>query len=242
MLNPKIDWQESQSANAQADTLYLMGEMAVSIGHQVRNPMTTIRGYLQLFSQKNHFADYKEQLCTMIEEIDQVNAVISELLSLAPNKRIDLKIGSINSVIGNLSQLLETNLMKSGHFLYIDMAELPEISFDEKEIAVLILNLVKNCQDATPQGGSISIKTYKVEDGIVLSVQDTGCGMPQDIVDKLEMSYIIKKASRVGLGLAICYQIAEHHKACINITTSQQGTTVNVLFKANQKYEQEVVK
>lgn len=234
MLQQRIDWQEGQKGKAEFDTLHFMGEMAVNIGHQVRNPMTTIRGYLQLFSRKHYFAEYREQISTMIEEIDQVNAVITELLSLAPNKRLDLKKGSINAVITKLSPILEANLIKTGHDFNIDMGNIPELVFDEKELSVLILNLVKNSQEATPIGGSIFIRSSAVNEYVILSIQDTGRGIPDEIMDKLGSPLILARDNKVGLGLAICYRIAQHHKANIAVTTSSHGTTINIYFAVNK--------
>jgi signal transduction histidine kinase len=213
------------------DMLHLMGEMAVSIGHHVRNPMTTVRGYLQMFKKKEHFAQYAEQLTIMIEEIDRVNTVITEFLSLAKNKRVDLQQGNINTVITNLFPLLAADALKTGHHLKLDITNLPEALFDKREIAQLILHLVINSQEATPVGGTITIRTSTADGYVNLAVEDTGKGIPDEIMDKLGTPFITTKENSVGLGLAICYLIAQHHDAAIDIRTSAQGTTFNISFK-----------
>lgn len=82
---------EGQRELQRIDMLNLIGEMAVSIGHHLRNPLTTVRSYLQMFSRKQSLAEHREQFITMIEEIDQANIIITEFLSLAKNKRTQFK-------------------------------------------------------------------------------------------------------------------------------------------------------
>lgn len=219
------------------DRLNLVGEMAASIGHEVRNPLTTVRGYLQLFLRKEKYSDNQEELSTMISELDRANSIITEFLSLAKNKSVKLKPGNINKVIDALFPLLQAEAFHSGCNLQMEQCEIPDVLFDENEIRQLILNLVRNGYEAMEPGRTLTIKTWCDSNEAVLSVCDSGKGIPQAILEKLGTPFLTTKASGTGLGLAVCYRIADRHGAKIEVNTSEKGTTFNVKFKLNKNVE-----
>lgn len=223
--------RQLDSERAYFDRFNLIGEMAAGIGHEVRNPLTTVRGYLQMFLRKKQYAAHQEQFETMIEELDRANSIITEFLSLAKNKRIELLPGHLNATIQALFPLLQADAFRLGHEIRIDISNIPVFSYDDKEIRQLILNLVRNGMEAMHDSGIITIGTYQDEDEIVLSVQDTGGGIPKEVLHKLGTPFVTTKESGTGLGISICYRIAERHHAKIEIDTSPEGTKFLVKFK-----------
>jgi signal transduction histidine kinase len=212
------------------DRLNLVGEMAASIGHEVRNPMTTVRGYLQLFQRRAELAKYGEQLTTMIEELDRANAIISEFLSLAKNKAIDRKRGNLNTIIRSLSPLIQADALRTGHETAFRTGDIPDNEFDPQQVRQLILNLTLNALEAMQAGGRLTIRTYLSNQAIVLEVKDTGSGIPDQILEQLGTPFVTTKENGTGLGLPVCYRIAERHGAKITLQSSPQGTTVRVAF------------
>lgn len=171
------------------DRLHTVGEMAASIGHEVRNPMTTVRGYLQYFSMKDKFAEYADQISTMVEELDRANEIITEFLSLAKNKAVEMKPGNLNGTINALYPLLMAEAFRMGHQLETVIGELPTLYYDDKEIRQLILNLARNGMEAMSAGGVLTIKTYLEHGKATLVIQDTGKGIPEEILDKAWYSF-----------------------------------------------------
>ena len=218
---------------ARLDALNLVGEMAASIGHEVRNPMTTVRGYLQLFQRKPEFCCHGDRLATMIEEIDRANAIISEFLSLAKNKSTKLEQGNLNTVVQTLFPLMQADALRLGHQLEVITSAIPDTVFDESEIRQLILNLFRNAMEAMDLFGVARIGTYYdyTDDAVVLEVSDTGKGIPPDIRDKLGTPFVTTKENGTGLGLAVCYRVAQRHGATIDIDSSSAGTTFSIRFK-----------
>ncbi|MBP2649529.1 MAG: domain S-box [Firmicutes bacterium] len=212
------------------DRLNIIGEIAAGIGHEVRNPMTTVRGYLQIFQQKKEFAEYHEQFGIMISELDRANIIISEFLSLAKNKAVEMRLGNLNHVINSIFPLLQADALLRGHEVIVDAGEILDIYFDAKEIRQLILNLVRNGLDAMEQDGVITIQTYLNNGEVILAVQDTGTGIAKEVLEKLGNPFVTTKDSGVGLGLPICYRIAERHGATIDIDTGSSGTTFIIRF------------
>lgn len=216
------------------ERLNLVGEMAASIGHEIRNPLTTVRGYLQWYLHKEKYADLQMHFTTMIEELDRANAIITEFLSLAKNKSIELKKGNINDVLGALFPLLQAEAYNFGHVLQIEKSDVPDISMDGNELRQLVLNLVRNGFDAMQPQGTLLIKSYVEKDKVILVVSDTGRGITKSILDKLGTPFLTTKANGTGLGLAVCYHIAARHGARIDVETSSSGTAFYVKFEADR--------
>ncbi len=216
---------------ARLERLNIIGEVAAGIGHEVRNPLTTVRGYLQLFTRKEKYVDDYEKLEIMIEELDRANSIITEFLSLAKNKSSEKKLGNLNGTIQALFPLLQADAFRLGHEIQAVAGDIAASYYNEKEIRQLILNLVRNGLEAMNCAGTITIKTYPEDDKIILAVQDTGTGIPKEVLNKLGTPFVTTKDTGTGLGLSICYRIVARHDAKIEVKTSAKGTTFFVKFK-----------
>lgn len=212
------------------DRLNLVGQMAASIGHEVRNPMTAVRGYLQFFQNRRGFGKYREALKIMIGELDRANAIISEFLSLAKDKRIELKPASLDAIILALRPLLAADALRRGHRLDIEIGGVPDILLDESGIRQLILNLTTNALEAMPLGGAVTIRTRCAGGAVLLQVADNGPGIPPDIIDRLGTPFVTTKERGTGLGLAVCHRVAADHGASISVDSSSVGATFTVTF------------
>ncbi|MHB1419638.1 MAG: PAS domain-containing protein [Bacillota bacterium] len=142
---------------AHLEQLNVIGQMAASIGHEVRNPMTTIRGFLQLLSAKKDLMEYKDYLGLMIEELDRANSIISEFLSLASNKLLDLKMTSLNTIVTSLYPLIAASATVSDKSVRLELDDVPNLLLDAKEIRQLLLNLAKNGLEAMQEGKTLTI-------------------------------------------------------------------------------------
>jgi Signal transduction histidine kinase, nitrogen specific len=212
------------------DRLNLIGEMAAGIAHEVRNPMTTVKGFLQILGQRDRYQPDKQFFNLMIEEIDRANTIISEFLSLSKNRVVDFKMQSLHNTLDSLFPLIQADAMVSDKTIILELNEIPDLLLDEKEIRQLVLNLSRNALEAIPPGEFITIKTYLENDKVVLLVQDRGKGIPFEIFDKIGNPFFTTKENGTGLGLATCYSIAARHKASIDFDTGPEGTTFYVRF------------
>jgi ligand-binding sensor protein len=220
-----------KSEMARLDRLNLVGEMAASIGHEVRNPLTTVRGFLQLFYKKDEFKKYTSSLDIMIEELDRANEIITEFLSLAKDRKLDLKLLNLNQIIKKIVPLFQADGSLKSVQIKLELESIPQLLLDEKAIRQLILNLVINAIEATSKDDIVTIKTFQNDGTTSLVVSDEGCGISPTIIDKIGTPFLSTKAQGTGLGLAICYSIADRHSATINITSKEGiGTSVAVVF------------
>lgn len=234
LLNSLIDISQRiqlQEELARLDCLHLIGQMAASISHETRNPMTTVRGFLQILKSKPDYQKDVEYFNLMIDELDRADSIISEFLSLAPNIKLQLEPGNINHIIESLSVLMQADALAHDKFVEIQLGDIPDQLLDPKEIRQLLLNLVRNAIDAMEPQQTVRVSTYTQDGNIVLAVQDEGCGMPVEIINKLGTPFFTTKEHGTGLGLSVCYSIAERHNAQIEIDSSPAGTTFLIRFK-----------
>ncbi len=234
VISDITDKKRLEEEIARFERLNIVGEMAAGIGHEVRNPMTTVRGYLQMFQRKNNFAQYHDQLYTMIEELDRANSIITEFLSLAKNKKFELKLGNLNGTIHALFPLIEAESLRLGHNINTDIGDIPPICYDDREIRQLVLNLVRNGLEAMEKNGCLTIRTYLANQEVVLEIQDTGTGIPEEILSEIGTPFITTKERGTGLGLSVCYKVAERHGAKIVVKSSPEGTIFSVKFPVPQ--------
>ncbi len=233
----RLEKQENALEMARLDRLNLIGEMAAGIGHEVRNPLTTIRGFLQLFRNKRELAAHREHFDMMIGELDRANSIISEFLSLAKNKAVRLERLNVNEILERIAPLIQAGALEAGKKIWLQLGEVPPIKADEGEIRQMVLNLTGNALDAIGPDGRAVIGTYRGEGCTILFVSDTGRGIPPEIYQRLGTPFVTSKEKGTGLGIPICYRIAERHKAKIEIDTGTGGTTFRVRFAAAEREE-----
>lgn len=222
--------QELDREIAHLDRMNLIGEIAAAIGHEVRNPMTTVRGFLQLFQREQQCEKHQELLALMIEELDRANSIISEFLSLAKNKIVNFKLASLNDLLQTIKPILQSEVLLKGHNLVMNLDHVPNFLIDTNEIRQLILNIFRNGLEAMPKSGTITISTFSQNDQAYLVISDEGEGIAQQVLSNLGAPFVTTKESGTGLGLAVCYRIARHHQAKIDVTTGAGGTTFTVMF------------
>lgn len=210
--------------------LHLIGKMAAGIGHEVRNPMTTIRGFLQMLAKKKECLKYSEYYKLMIGELDRANSIISDFLSVAKERSNCCRAENLNRVIDSLLPLMEADAIVGNNYIKIELGEIPEMILDEKEIRQLILNFVRNGLDSMSSGGYLTIKTYMEDNQIVLAIKDQGSGIIPEVLARIGTPFFTTKEQGTGLGLAISYSIVARHQGTVQVETSDKGTTFFIRF------------
>jgi len=223
--------KQMETEMAKLDRLNLVGEMAAGIGHEIRNPMTTVRGFLQLLSGKEDCRKYNEYYDLMIQELDRANSIITEFLSMARDRPVNYKMQNLTKIVEVMAPLINADALNSGKVIKLDLQEVPDLLLDEKEIRQLLLNLVRNGLESMKSKESLTIRTFMNNAEIVLSVKDQGCGIAPEDLDKIGTPFFTTKKEGTGLGLAVCFSVAERHNATIKIDTGSEGTTFFVIFR-----------
>ena len=171
----------------------------------------------------------------MIDEIDRANSIITEFLSMGNTRSTDMQELDLNSIIHDISPLLEVDAYNQNKRLQIDTTEIPRLLLNRNEIRQLILNLYRNGLEAMDEEKFLTIRTYMEKDHVVLAVVDQGKGINPEILDKLGTPFFTTKDNGTGLGLGVCYAIAARHHAKIEIQTGTKGTTFFVKFEHDKQ-------
>ncbi len=209
----------------------LVGVIAASLGHEIRNPMTTVHGMLQMLQMNDVHQGSTEYFDLMLKELDQANAIISEFLLLAKDRYIELEPENLSTILINLLPLMRSSASPQEKRIEVELGPTQAFMVDPQEIRHLILNLVQNGLDAMQATGTITIRTYMESNSVaVLAVQDEGHGIDDDIAPMISVPFYSSKENGTGLGLSVCYGIAERHSAVITYKTDTGGTTFYVRF------------
>ncbi|MBC2726521.1 ATP-binding protein [Desulfosporosinus sp.] len=222
--------KRQQQELGRLERLNLIGQLAAGISHEIRNPLTTVKGFLQFFGAKPIYENDREFMDLMISEIDRANTIITDFLSLAKANSDNIKAQNINEVINKVLPMLQADAFNNNKEVIAELNTLPDIMINENEIKQLILNLVRNGLDATSEQGCVLISTFLKEDRVVLAIKDQGKGIPQEIQEKMGTPFFTTKDNGTGLGLAISMGIAQRHGAIFEFKSGSQGTVFQTIF------------
>ncbi|WP_242320754.1 GAF domain-containing sensor histidine kinase [Bacillus cereus group sp. BfR-BA-01312] len=209
----------------------LIGQMAAGISHEIRNPMTTVLGFLQLLKEENTYEKHNKYFYLMIEELNRANSIITEFLSMGNTRKLDLQMLDLNSIIRDIIPLIKIDTYNQNKYIQVDTNDIPELLLNRNEIRQLLMNLYRNGLEAMNTGKVLTISTYKEgQNCVVLAVRDQGKGIRPEVLEKLGTPFYTTKDNGTGLGLGVCYAIAARHNAKIEIQTGSEGTTFFVKF------------
>ncbi|MDQ0245586.1 two-component system, sporulation sensor kinase D [Bacillus fengqiuensis] len=221
---------KKEAAQNEIQKLELVGNLAASTAHEIRNPLTGIKGLVKLLSEE--YSDKKAQFYFGViqEEITRINAIVGELLMLGKPSSHILKTCDANDIITEIEPIIqsEANYMNVQLSVYHSTDSLP-ISCVKDHIKQVILNLAKNALQAMPNGGCLTISLKQNDDFCLISVEDNGEGMPKEVLDQVFNPFFTMKKNGSGLGLSVCKRIVDTCGGNISIhSTSLKGTRVEV--------------
>lgn len=206
-----------------------LGRMAAGIAHEVRNPLSSIKGFAQYFRDvfENNSPNY-EHAVLMVKEADRLNRVIEELLHFSRPLEMNFQLIRINTVIDHAVQLLSSDLQARNIRLSKDThtTETVNILIDNDKLIQVLLNIIINSMDSIIADGEIAILTIERASDIILEIRDTGCGITKENIQRMFDPFFTTKKSGTGLGLAIVYRIIEQMNGKIEVQSEPgKGTS-----------------
>ncbi|MFC4102366.1 two-component system sensor histidine kinase NtrB [Paenibacillus xanthanilyticus] len=217
------------------ERLSLVGQMAASITHEIRNPMAVIRGFIQLMRERSP-DNQREYFRIVMDELDRANGIINDFLSMAQTRLSERSPASLHHLIAELLPLLMADANMRGLTIELELAdEMPLLLLNAKEIKQLILNLCRNGLEAMEERkGTLRIRTRTTPAHVELQVADGGHGIPRERLERLFEPFFTTKTQGTGLGLAMCLGIAERHGGTIRVESEYgAGATFTVRFDRN---------
>ncbi|MBM7094430.1 PAS domain-containing protein [Bacillus sp. H-16] len=228
--------EQMQKQLRQLDQLHLVGEMASGFAHEIRNPLTTVKGFIQLLGKKETLAQYDEMFSLMLEEINRADSIITTFLDLAKDKKVDLQPVNLNEIIEELLPSLRMTAQEKHHQVVLKLKSgLPDICADEKEIKQLIKHIFSNGIEAMDTDQTILIETDADSERVMVKIEDEGKGISDDIKEKIGTPFFTTKDDNTGLGMSICYSIAERNSGQIELESKSPGTCCKISFEAIAK-------
>lgn len=218
----------------QSEKLLVAGQLAAGIAHEVRNPLTAIKGFLQLVEEK--FQDDKTYFEIICSEINRIETILSELLTLSKPKNMEYKQNDICQLLDETVTLLDTEaLMNQVEIKTLFAPNIPNILCDENQLKQVFINFIKNSIEAMPSGGTITIEVNQQQPNYLeLRFIDTGCGIPEELLKRIEEPFFTTKEKGTGLGLMISKQIIENHNGKILYSSNNTGTMVELKLPINR--------
>ncbi|MDP4103433.1 MAG: ATP-binding protein [Bacillota bacterium] len=228
-----LERKKAEESMMKTEKLALIGELAAGIGHELRNPLTAIRGFIQLM-RENKEAIKDEFLDIIDAELESLNHIAGELMILAKPQVHNFVRLNIVQLLDEVVFLMEPEAFRQG----VKIAKHYESPFmpifgEKYQLKQVFINLIKNAMDALNRGpnGEISIKCKQSGNETIVSVSDNGCGIPKEVLDKIGEPFYTTKEKGNGLGLLVSYRIIKNHTGTIECHSEVgKGTSFIIHF------------
>ncbi|MEW4282679.1 PAS domain S-box protein [Priestia koreensis] len=221
--------RETQERLRKSEKLSVVGELAASVAHEVRNPLTSLKGFVQLLEQEDE--KHQHYYSIMIDELNRINRIVSELLMLAKPQETPLSRCNIFDLLIGVKNLMDSQAHYYGASIDVSYSgEGPSLLLGETDqLKQIFINLIKNAVEASAT--KIDIRIMKQEESIQVIVQDNGIGIERDRIKHLGEPFYSSKEKGTGLGLTITHRIIHSHGGTIQYESEVGiGTTVIVTF------------
>ncbi|WP_203363961.1 PAS domain-containing sensor histidine kinase [Bacillus sp. REN10] len=213
-----------------SEKLTIVGELAAGVAHEIRNPLTSIKGFVQLMKEDSQ---QKQPYLEVVDsEIDRISMIVNEFLVLGKPQAMKFQPTNMNKLIQDVIILLAAQANMNGVEIKSEFSHsLPITYCDQNQMKQVFINILKNAIEAMPNGGQVHIKTKLIGNEMVLTFQDEGTGISKERLAKIGEPFYSTKEKGTGLGLMVSYRIIEAHHAQMNITSEVgRGTLVEVTF------------
>jgi two-component system sporulation sensor kinase B len=190
-----------------AEKLQVLGELAASIAHEIRNPMTVTKGYIQLLRSRLSDATNLKYVHTALEALDQSESIISDYLLYSKPQAEKIEKINVKDKLLHIVNIMEPFVTSNGHDLIVQLDESMMIQAEPKKFSQAVVNFIKNAVEAMEQGGKLFIRAYTLENQVVIDIADTGIGMTEEQMLRLGNPFYSTKEKGTGLGLMVSYRI-----------------------------------
>lgn len=212
----------------QSEHLIALGRLATGVAHELRNPIGIIKTLVELMQQEySQMSGIEEYTKAIDEQVDRQDMVIQELLDFGRPTQVTIKECSINDLIMGILSFSAAMLRKQKVSVHLQLDNsLPQILADTEKLKQVFVNIIVNAAESMTSGGDLTIATRRSEDLILISMSDTGEGIPEDDMLKIFDPFYTTKEAGTGLGLSISYQSIKLHGGMIEVESSlNKGTT-----------------
>ena len=216
--------------------LAALGKLSAGIAHEIRNPLSSIRGLAQfVYNSFSKTDERKEDLNTIIQEVDRLNKLVVQVLDYAKLKELNLTSFSLNNLVNKIVVLFKQEIKNKQIIFYLELSsDISLIEADKDQIRQILMNVVINAIQAIPEKGKIKIKTEKDllrgEPAVKLVIEDNGIGIAEKDLNQIFDPFFSTKEQGSGLGLSIVYKLVEGHQGEIKVESKEGEGTKFIIF------------
>lgn len=219
----------------QNNKLQILGKLAASLAHEIRNPLSAIKLNLEFVKMSDVNDEIKDSVVSCIDAAERIQELIETTLDFSRSSLNDSSFQSLNDVVNLAVEIMSTkarilNIAIEKHL----SKELSHIHFNKNKVLQVILNLMTNAFEAIEKNGVVRISTYSSDETVILEVQDTGSGINEDNKEKIFKDFYTNKVQGTGLGLSVCKMILDEYNASISFE-SELGKGTRFFVRFNTK-------
>lgn len=218
------DKKSEEVRNRRLESLASLTNLAATVAHEIKNPLGSISIYVQLIRKalaQHGFAEdpqMSKYLGIVEEEIERLNKIVVDFLFAVRPFKFEFAPLDVNVLVRSLSDFFGEELKSAGVAMTLDLGEnIPPIQGDERFLRQMLVNLIKNAMAAMESGGIIHVGTKQSDDFVAIVVEDTGAGIPEDMLNKIFEPYFTTKVDGTGLGLTMAYKVVKEHGGDIRV-------------------------
>lgn len=232
--NDITERKKTEEVLHQQDKLAAVGQLAAGVAHEIRNPLTTMKGYTEFLQLDETHEERQEYLSIILDEIDRVNNIVEDFMILAKPKAAELEERDIIPIIKNVVSFLEFEARNRNVKIGFEyQQDIIQIECDENRLKQVFLNFIKNGIEAMPDGGNITVRAGIINNQVQIAIKDTGVGIPQEKLKNIGEPFFTTKKNGNGLGLMVSFKIIESHNGKVFIESElNKGTTFNIVLPA----------
>ena len=225
-----------------SERLAAIGSLAAGVAHEIRNPLSSIKGFAQFFLKKNPPESTDHQYSeVMIQEVERLDRVITNLLDYANPKEPAQEQTSLTDIIHRSIALITDDAKAKKIDVTVEIEEnIPPVKVDRDQITQVLLNIALNGLDAIKKGGKLTVRCFMDDEKklVIVEIKDTGHGIPEEELSRIFDPFYTTKKTGTGLGLAIAHRIMENHGGTLSVkSTGTSGTTFRITVPAQRENE-----
>ncbi|WP_138752664.1 PAS domain S-box protein [Paenibacillus sinopodophylli] len=235
VIRDLTDRKRSEEVLIRSEKLSAIGQLAAGVAHEIRNPLTALKGFTQLLSAR--YPEQPHYFTIMSNEIDRITLIVNEFMTLAKPHFTQFQAAPLEPILQSVLSILETQAILLNVELHVCLDQtVPTVYGNSDQLKQVFLNIIKNAIEAMPHGGVVHLSVSSRDDGkVLIRIQDGGPGIPEELIKKIGEPFVTTKEKGTGLGIMISTRIIEAHKGTLRLSSViNEGTLVEIVLPVQE--------
>lgn len=223
-----------------ADNLHTVGRIAASMAHEIRNPLTVVRGFIQMMGRVSDEEKRQYYSQVALQELERAGEIINEYLSFAKSNHGQVESINLTRTVNQTIEMMYSLAVSSGVRIESELDDSITLMADSKKLKQVLLNIIKNGIEAMKDGGVLKVTTRTQDDKAIIDIIDFGIGMKTEEVKRLGTSFYSNKERGTGLGLMVCFQLIKAMNGNLQIESEiGKGSRFSIILPLGEEVEKQ---